>query len=306
MRAAFRVLIVACVLSAMPALTAPLAVAQDQGTAPEIKVLSTGKAPREQLRLSPPVGSTQTAAMMFRQSIKQSGVSSGSVNVPPIRATLAATLPDTTPNGDLHVTFSYPSFEVLKGNGSTAAARRAVADALEGFQGLSGEMTVTTEGAVVDSSLAIPPGIDPSIADVLGQFRDQQRSLTAPLPEPAVGQGARWRVTTELTLRGIRVRQVYEYTLKKREGTRLELDVRGSQTAQPQSVGIPGQPAGVKIRVTKLNTKLRGAITYDLSQVMTTSGRIAGRGDQEFRVEAGSQKGTLRQHIDLEAAIKPA
>ena len=310
-RAPVRVLAVAVVLAAGPALAGHAAVAgevhaQTPAPTPTVEVLEEGKAPREQLRLSPPVGSSERVAMTMIQSIKQSGVSSAEVNLPPVRATVAASLPDTTPNGDLHVAFSYPSFDVLKGNGSTAATRKKVERALEGVEGLAGEMTLTRQGVVVDSRLDIPTDVDPSIAQILGQLGDQLRSLTVPLPEPVVGEGARWRSTTELTLGSIPGRNVYEYTLKKRDGTRLQFDVRGTQTAQPQSVALPGQQSGVDVRLTKFKTTVRGTVTLDLNRMLSGSGRVTGNANQTFRVAAGDNRGTLRQHVDLEAVIKPS
>jgi hypothetical protein len=272
---------------------------------PEVAVVKQGAEPLEPLRLAPPVGSSEQVAMTITQSIQQSGISSEQVNVPPIRATIAASLPDTTPNGDLHITFSYPSFEALKGNRSTAASRRTVDRALEGFQGLAGDMTITPQGAVVDSRLDLRTDVDPTVAQVLGQLTDQLRNLTVPLPEPAVGVGARWRVTTELTLNGIKARQVYEYTLRKRDGPRLELDVRGTQTARPQPVET-GQQSGVNLRVTKFKTTFRGAVTLDLTRMLVASSRVTGDSNQTFRVDAGDEGGTLDQHIDLTVAIKPA
>jgi hypothetical protein len=303
----FRFVLVAFALMTGASLAGPAAVAREtQSPPPTIEVLQEGKAPRAQLRLSPPAGSSENVAMTVRQSIRQSGVSSASVNVPPIRANIAATLLDTTPSGDFHISFSYPSFDVLKGNGSNATTRQAVESALEGLQGLSGEMTLTAQGAVVDSSLAIPPDVDQSVGNVLDQLRDQLRSTTVPLPEPAVGTGARWRVTTELSLAGIQARQVYEYTLKKRDGSRLVLDLRGTQTAEPQSVELPGQQAGIDVRVTRYKTTFRGTVVFDLSKLLAVSGRIKGDGDQEFRVDAGGQHGTLRQRVGLDVTMKPA
>jgi hypothetical protein len=277
-----------------------------QAPSPEIEVLSAGAAPREALRLAPAVGASQRAAMTVRLGLEQSGVSSASVNVPPIRATLAATLRDATPNGDFHVSVSYPSFEVLKGNGTSAAQRRAAERTLTGLEMLSGELTLTTRGALVDSNFNIPPGLDPTSTQILGQLGDQLRGLTAPLPEPAIGVGARWRVTTHLTISGIQLRQVYEYKLKKRKDTTLELEVRGTQTAKRQAVDLPGVPSGVKVRVTSFKVTFRGAITMDLTRLLPVAGHLRAGGDQTFHVEAKNESGTLRQHVKVRVAIEPA
>jgi hypothetical protein len=270
--------------------------------ATEVVVVKQGTEPREPLRLTPAVGSSEQVAMTVTQSIEQSGISSEEVNAPPIRTTIAASLPDSTPAGDLHITFSYPSFEALKGNRSSADSRRRIDSALKAFQGLTGDMTVTPLGAVVDNRLLLPTDADPTVTAVLGQLTDQLRNLTVPLPEPAVGVGARWRATTELTLNGIQTRQVYEYRLKKRDGTKLELAVRGTQTAPPQPVQAAGQSVG--LRVTKFKTTFRGAVTLDLTRMLVVSSRVTGDSDQTFRVKSGNESGELDQHIDLTVAIQ--
>ena len=168
-----------------------------QAPTPEIEVLDAGAAPREALRLAPQVGASEQAAMTVHLGIELSGVSERTVKTPPLHATVAAALQDVTPNGDLHATFSYPSFEVLKGDGASASQRRQVERALSGVRGLSGELTLTPRGALVDSKLDIPSDVGPTVSSVLTQLRDQLRDLTVPLPEPEIGVGARWRATTQ-------------------------------------------------------------------------------------------------------------
>ena len=303
-RAFSRLLLAVAVVAAGPAVGDAAAGARDaQAPTPEIQVLDAGAAPREVLRLAPAVGASEQVAMTLHLGIELSGVTDRAIKSPPLRATIAAALQDVTPTGDLHSTFSYPRFEVLKGDGASARQRREIERALAGLSGLSGELTVTPRGALVDSRLDTPPDLDPSVSAILDELRDQFRDLTVPLPEPEIGVGARWRATTQLTVNGIQTRQVFEYRLKKRTGTALDLDVRGTQTAKRQTVDSPG---GVTLRVKSYKTTIRGATTVDLTRLLPVTSRVRASGDQTFAVRSRGERGEVRQHLDIRVEVKGA
>jgi hypothetical protein len=274
---------------------------QEQQT-PTVEVLRDGSEPREALRLAPPAGSSASVAMTLRLGVEQSGASDASLKAPPIRVTIDTALQDTTANGDFHATFAYPSFDVLRGGGASASQRRTVENTLAQFEGLSGDLTVTPRGELVDSNLEIPPDADTQAAQLLTQIGDQFRDLTLPLPETPVGVGARWRATTQLRLNGIETTQAYEYRLKKRTGTSLELDVRGTQTARRQTVE---SDAGT-LRVKRYKTTFRGTTTFDLTRLLPVESSVRGSGDQTFDIEAGDESGELRQHLDLRIDVEQA
>jgi hypothetical protein len=297
-------LLALAVLGASPGLSGAVAgVRPTQEPSPQIKVLDAGAEPREALRLASAPGASEQVAMTVRLGLKLSGVSERSVKTPPLRATIAATLQEVTPNGDLRIAFSYPAFEVLKGAGGSEAERKKIESAVAGLSGLSGELTLTPQGVPVDSKLDIPPGLDATVTGLLVQLRDQLRDITVRLPEPAVGVGARWRATTPLTLNGIETRQVFDYRLKKRTGTALDLDVRATQTAKRQTVDAPG---GVTLRVNSYKTTTRGGTTVDLTHLLPVTSRVRASGDQTFAVRARGESGEVRQHLDVRVEVKGA
>jgi hypothetical protein len=310
-RAPFRLLAVAVVLAAAPALVDHAAVAgevhaQTPAPTPTVEVLDAGKAPLEPLRLAPVGGASQRSAMTVTFAIQQSGVSSGSVKPPPTKATVETTLQGVTPEGNLQISFSYPKFEVLKGGEASKSARRRIEQAFAGLAGLSGQLTITPQGVLVDSALNVPPGIDPSVSSLVTQLGDQLRTLAIPFPEAAVGVGARWRASTDLSLNGIQANQVYEYTLKKRNGSKVELGVRGTQTAGEQAVELPNVAPGVQLTVQSYKTTFRGQNTVDLTSLLPVAGEIRSSGNQAFHIESGSKSGTLKQHLSVHLVLKPA
>ena len=160
--------------AAGPALAAQPAVAREtQATpspTPTVEVLAPGKAPLEQLRLSPPVGTSQRSSMTVSFAVQQSGVSSASVKPPPTKATVVTTLQGMTPEGNLQISFSYPSFEILKGGDASKSQRQRIQQAFSGLTGLSGQLTVTPQGVLVDSTLNVPPNLDSSVSSLVTQL----------------------------------------------------------------------------------------------------------------------------------------
>ena len=310
--APFRVVAVVVVLAAAaaPALVVHAAAgevhAQTPAPAPTVEVLKPGKAPLEPLRLVPAAGASQRSAMTVTFAIQQSGVSSGSVKPPPTKATVETTLQGVTPEGNLQVSFTYPSFEVLKGGDASKSARRQTEQAFAGLAGLSGQLTLTPQGVLVDSALNVPPNVDQSIASLVTQLGDQLRTLAVPFPEAAVGVGAQWRASTDLSLNGIEAHQVYEYTLKKRNGSKIELGVRGTQTAAKQTVELPNVAPGTQLTVQSYKTTFRGQNTLDLSGLLPVAGDVRSSGNQTFKIQSSSDSGTLRQHLNVHLLLKPA
>jgi hypothetical protein len=304
MRTAARVLLALVVLGAGPALGDVAGARETQAPSPpQVEVLDAGSQPREALRLAPPVGASEQSAMTVRFDVEQSGVSDTETKAPPIRTTISMVLQGVTPEGNLQITFSYPSFEVLRREGTSAGQRRTIERELAALSGLSGAMTMTPQGTIVDSTLDIPPDLDPALSQTLSQLENQLGVVTASFPQEEVGVGARWRTTSELTLNGINVRQVGEYRLEKRNGSTLELDVRATQTARRQTVDAPG---GIELRVRSFKTTFRGSTTMDLTRLLPVSSRVRGSGDQNFRVRSGDESGELRQHLDLRVTLEPA
>lgn len=309
-RATLRFALAVAVLAAGPAVAGQPAFAREtQATpspTPTVEVLDAGKAPLEQLRLSPPAGTSQRSAMTVTFVLERSGVSSGTINPPPTKATVVATLQGMTPDGNLQVGFSYPSFRVLRGGQASTSERRQIEKVYAALAGLSGQLTITPQGVLVDSALNVPPGLDPSVSSLVTQLGDQLRTLPVPLPEAPVGVGARWRATTALAVNGIEVNQVYEYTLKKHSGSRIELGVRGTQTAGRQTVQLPSVAPDAQLQVQSYKTTSRGSYTIDLTSLLPVANDVRSISNQTSRIQSGSNSGTLRQHLTVHLVLKPA
>jgi hypothetical protein len=306
MRVVLRVLVVAAALVATPVLAGTAAHAQTgQAPAPTVELLDAGKAPQEPIRLAPQPGAVQHSTMTVSFTTTQTGVAPASARPAPIKATVDTTVQGPNPDGNLQVAFTYTSFEVLRGGDASSAERRRTKQALAPVTGLSGVLTITPQGVLVDGSLNVPPGLDPSVSSLATQLGDQLRTQAVPLPDAPVGVGARWRATTDLSLSGVESHQVYEYTLKKRTGSKLDVEVTGTQTAGQQTVDLSSVVPGATADVTKFSTTVRGQNTVELTSALPTASQQKLTSNRTFRIQAGNNSGTLRQRLTVNVAVKP-
>lgn len=240
-----------------------------------------------------------TRTLTFSTQVTQSGAASSTVGPLQLRTVVSATLSPAGRGGAIRVPYSYGAFQLLDTSVGTPQQLDAVRSALAQFQGLGGEYTMSTTGAVLSNRLDIPPTANSTVRTLLQQLSSQAAQLSVPLPTQAVGIGARWRATTQATASGIHVQQTYEYTLRSRVGGVLTLHVAYIQTAPRQRVAASGSTAGVAVDLTGYHIVGSGTTVLDLSQVIPLNGHLAAQGVQNFRVRQGGQSGMLEQQVQF-------
>ena len=274
---------------------------------PTVKVVDAGAEPREALRFALTPGVAQNSSLTFTTTVKQSGAVNQTVGPLRIRFGVAITVGDKDADGNVRLAISYPSFELLKGSDVGSASQRDdVQRKLESFNGTTGELMMTPTGAVVSSAFELPETADPSANDLIDQLSEQANQLAIPLPDEPIGIGARWQATTQLELNGIRLEQTYTYTLRKRDGDRLDVDVRYVQRAPRQEADLPNVPAGTTVRVTLFKIAGKGTQTFFLSQPLPAEGRIKASGSQKLEFDRGGNTEKLSQDLSVALSVKAA
>lgn len=278
----------------------PLPAAQS-GTsdAAEVVLVEAGEEPREVLRISPVAGETRVTALTMQQTIEQSGATQLEIGPIDIRLLTTTTVGEPTSADAFPVTFSYSDAEVLDSSIGSDAELAAVQDSLESLEDLSGSYMMTTSGAILDSQFDVPDSIDPAAGALLEQLSNQADQLVVPFPAEAVGVGARWRAVTSVEVAGIELRQKYTYTLRSRDGTRLEFDIRFVQTAPRGKADLPGVPSNVDVTITKFKTRGSGAMTIDLTTPFPISSSLDALGEQRFTADDGVDTATIIQRLEL-------
>jgi hypothetical protein len=264
----------------------------------QVKLLDAGAAPRGLLRLRP-VTTPQSVVLTFSTEETQSGISSLHIGPLVIQTVVSLAPSSTATNGTIRMPYTYGAFRLLDSSAGSPQELMALRDALSTFQGFGGQLELSPTGAVISNSFSIPPPVNSQVRNLLQQLSGQSDQLGVPLPSQPVGIGARWRATTHLFVSGISLTQTYEYTLRSRDGTRLTIDARYTQTAASQRASLPNTPPGMTVSIAAYRITGSGSTVADLSRVAAVTGHIAAQGLQRFRVQQGGRSGTINQQVKL-------
>jgi hypothetical protein len=96
-----------------------------------------------------------------------------------------------------------------------------------------------------------------------------------PLPEPAVGTGARWQVITVLRQGPAYIKQTATYTLVERTPTKWKLKVKLLRVGEEQTVRDPALPAGATVDLIALFRLLEGDLELDPKRPLIARGSFS-------------------------------
>ncbi|MCU0727546.1 MAG: hypothetical protein MUE73_17450 [Planctomycetes bacterium] len=257
-------LLILMVVAAMadPAPAEPVA-----GEEPSVRVLDTGREPRRKLRLHPRPGDRQELSISMALSL---GMAFGDRPVsmrelPGIILPFTVRVLEVRANGDIGTEFRCGKVEVLATPGTDPMMVDMMKAICAGVEGVSGTSLVTARGITLRSSLSIPENMDPGAKVVLAGMGEAMGRTSFPLPEEAVGAGAKWQVTSRLPDDAGSAEQRATWTLVSLEGDRFTVT---SASAIRAGEGIIPTLAGQEpLRRRSLESMASAVMMGDLSRV---------------------------------------
>lgn len=288
------------VVADAPKVEAPIA-----GEGPIVTLLEPGAEPREPLRLQLTAGLTQSMVMTMRMGmdIEFGGNKTPHVSSPPMQMTMGMAVKEITADGDIRSDFSLDKIEVLDDKASPPEMVTQLRAMLGTMQKLSGTTTVTTRGLVKAADFTLPPDLNPMLRQTMDGMRQQVHQLSVPLPEPAVGVGAKWTVTQNLEQNNMKLQQVVTWELKERTGTVVKLASTVTQSADPQEMKPPGMPPGAKASLESLNSAGEGTTEIDLTKLAPTKGAMTLGLSLRMTTEANGIKMPMSMSMQLATDI---
>jgi hypothetical protein len=278
-----------------PATTAPETSDADAG--PTVTLLDPGAEPRSLLRFDLAAG-TSSMTTSQSQEITQSFL--GQTQPTAAFDFVFVMQIDTVPVAD---GYELTSTVTSAGSGpGTAADVAAVLDeslaALAGFRSIT---VIDDRGRILSAELdeASLAGVPAEITDLMRQLGESNQ-IAAPLPDEAVGVGARWQVEQRLEVNGISLVQTTEYTLTAVDGPVLTMEISGSQTPIETTVQLPGLE-GVDVEILEWTTSTTGSLIIDLASGVPTSSAVS----DVFQVLDIVGEGELSQTILSTIEIAP-
>jgi len=126
------------------------------------------------------------------------------------------------------------------------------------------------DGKVSSRSFAAPEGASDSARASVEQGFTLMTDLPLVFPEEAVGEGARWTVTGQVSDSGsgVSMRQTVTYTIASRNGSQVNLDVDIERTPTVKQMAV------TDLEVMDSTTESTGSLTLDLRRPLPVSGSV--------------------------------
>lgn len=228
-----------------------------------VTLIDAGAEPRQPLRYQLQAGRSERVQIdsQVQISLAMGGQSMPLTLAPPVRMTLDLASNEVAADGSARISYKLVSLEAV-GEGQQVAQMN---QALAGFAGISGWYRIDPRGNVLEGQVDPLPADNPAAAGVVNEVEQAMQRMSAPLPEQAVGPGARWQVTQSIEDNAMKMTQTSEFTLRSRNGQKLELDMR---FVEAQMDSVAGLPPGAKLESVEM--KGGGSNTLPLDGLIAT------------------------------------
>lgn len=235
---------------------------------PTVEVEAAGDEPRLVLRLHPAAGTHETLELSvgMRIAMRNGLQDLPSVPVPVTKTRLRADIEEASADGVLKVRHAAEAVEVIPGPDTPPAVLAAVRANVEPLARYRATMRIDGRGAVLGGEAELPRDLPPMVRQTMQQMTENLGQLSAPLPLEAVGPGARWSSTHEVSQNGMKLRQVGRYTLVSLEGQHALIEATIAQELLDPNVSAPGM-LGATARVGEFSSSGKSTIELDLDHL---------------------------------------
>lgn len=274
-----------------------------------VTVRDFGATDRAPLRYRFAKGAKETMKMTMdlQTEITVDGQKAPSTRAPVITMEADGMVTNVEANGSADVTFTF-SRTGVDPTGVDPQMQAMLGQMLKSMEGTVVKTTLTTRGLCTRAEVMLPPGAAPSIQATIDGMKQSLSEMCLPLPEEAVGAGARWDVEMNLTSGGITMQQTNRVTLRERTGDSLVLDIEISQKADAQDVQSPQLPPGAKYRLNSLSGTGKGRSAIKLSSTVPTRADVTSDAliNSSVTVAANVPAQTMVQSMKMKMTIENA
>lgn len=287
--------------SSAPPATAPAA----SSSAPVVTLLDAGAEPRRTLRYAMKKGDRAATKMTLRMNVDQTlgGVKAPAVASPTMTFTITTEVVDVSAASEASIECTYSEADALGQPGVDPKMLEALRKPLQSMKGMRGRLVVTSRGECLSATLEAPAGADPLVKQQVEGMRESLKQFLTPVPEAAVGQGAKWRSDLAMASQGIKMTQISVCTLAGAQGDELSLDVRIEQKAEPQDVVNEAMPPGASLHVESLSGKGAGTMAVRLGSAMPKRSETTVNSSTSMIITRNGQAQRLEQRIEMKLEL---
>jgi hypothetical protein len=275
------------------------------GSPATVALLSAGAEPRRPLRYRIAAGykDTMTMSMAMSMAMTMGEVAAPVPELPSMKITAELAVTNVADNGDVTYDLAFTGMTPEAGPGVDPSLVEAMRQSAAGITTVKGIAIVSNRGVNRSARLDVDKLADPNLRQMLSSFSSSVESMSMPLPEEAVGAGARWEVRQALQSAGAATFQRGEYELVSMDERSVALRVTFEQTAPRQTITNPALPAGATMEVEKITGSGSGTVTLRLDGLIPTA-ELSSTTTALMNASMGGQ--SQRLTIDTKITLKMA
>ncbi len=252
---------------------------------PQLKVISTGTGNKEKLRFTPKVGAKQTVNVTLN---KDTLMSIGDFKMPRAKLpayiiTLDSTVTKVEPNGDIHYDIAYSDVNIEGDAQTKPELIRVISRQIGQLENFSASAVIDNQGRAKKVDYVIPKTVDVNIKFLVEQLANSLQQVSSPVPEQAVGTGAKWQVNSDTSINGINLKQTTSYELLSVKNGVATLNVNlQQQEKSTQVIDYPGLPLDGILTLQSFKGNAKGTATIELDKVMPVSSQLSLLADSQY------------------------
>ena len=275
----------------------------------QIKLIALGAQPRQRLRFTPQVGQKETADMRMDMGMSMSvnGNPAPEFKIPGTSLKLNTIVNTVEPNGDIYYDFSYDNVDIVGESNLPPSAIEGMRSEIKKMEGLKGNVIVDNMGQTKKANFVVPQNFNPALKQTMDQLKNSIEQLSAQVPQEAVGKGAFWQVTSQISFNGINIQQTATYELVDIQDGIATMNINLTQQAPgAQKILLPQIPKGMNMTMESYKATGTGQAKIALNRIMPLSTSIKMNTDTQMRtnVPNSPEEMIMNQQISTQLNIK--
>jgi hypothetical protein len=271
-----------------------------------VKLLAPGADPKAVLRYKIPAGfkTSGVISLTMGLSMNMAGMALPAMDLPGMKMMFDLAVTGVTPAGDVTYDLAFTDMTTEAAPGLDPSVAAMIQGSAAAIKQIKGTATISDRGVIRSTTFDVSKMSDPNLKQALEQVSDQLEVMAVPVPDEAVGAGARWEVRQAMTSGGMTRYVRTEYELVSATGTGVQLRLKSETTAPPQPMTNPMLPADTQVQVEKYSGTSTGTSTLrmdGLVQAIETSGTA----NTTMSLTMGGQSQQMGMDIKTKTTIAP-
>lgn len=290
-----------------PNLEAPAKTTSTSSANSPVKLLDAGKEPRRVLRMHLKAGDKQTMILTVKlnQQIDFPGMPAAakanmSPKIPAISMSVDTTIQSVAPNGDASYEMVFGEPGVADEPGTSPQVLQALKSGLKGIKGLTIDGVISDQGVNKKADSKTPPNADPQMRQTVDQIKEGMANMGMPLPDGAIGAGAKWEVKAPAKVLGASLDQTSDFQLVSADGDHVSTTFTQTQSAANQKIQ---SPAMGQVNVQQMTNNSTGTVTSDLSKLLPPQATIDIHSEVNAEITARGKTQPFTQKTDETLSI---